>query len=97
MSIWATCIFCSNISTPGIPLNTFRHTFSRYSLTLAFRIHLRYFGIHTTWYSVRYTECPDNLFSTIHQYTKRSPGIIHPRANPWNSDMVLEVTRDGSP
>ncbi|MCG2721404.1 MAG: PIN domain-containing protein, partial [Thermodesulfovibrionales bacterium] len=46
--------------------------------------------IHTTWYSVLYTECPDNRFSTIYQYTKISPGIIHPRASPWNSDNVLE-------
>ena len=91
--IWSTWIFSSIISTPGIPLTIFGHSFFRYSLTPVFRIRLRYFGIHTTWYSVRYTECPDNLFSTIHQYTKISPGIIHPRASPWNSDRVLEGTK----
>ncbi|TNF53488.1 PilZ domain-containing protein [bacterium] len=30
----------------------------------------------------------------MHQYTKISPGIIHPRACPWNSDMVLEPTSE---
>ena len=88
--IWSTWIFCSNISTPGIPFNIFGHSLLRYSLTPVFRIFLRYFGIHTTWYSVRYTVCPDNRFSTIYQYTKISPGIIHPRASPWNSDNVLD-------
>jgi hypothetical protein len=90
--IWSTWIFCSNISTPGIPFRIFGHNLFRYSLMPEFRIRLRYFGIHTTWYSVLYTECPDNRFSTVHQYTKISPGLIHPRVNPWNSDMVLERT-----
>src|SRR5512135_924163 len=65
--IWSTWIFCSTISTPGICLSIFGHISSRYSFTPEFRIRLRYFGIHTTWYSVRYTECPDSLFSTIHK------------------------------
>ena len=29
----------------------------------------------------------------MHQYTKISPDIIHPRASPWNSDNVLEGQR----
>jgi hypothetical protein len=91
--IWSTWIFCSTISTPGMSFSTFGHICVRYSFTPGFRIRLRYFGIHTTWYSVRYTECPDSLFSMIHKFIpKYLRAGIHPRACPWNSAARIEVS-----
>ncbi len=89
--IWSTWIFCSMISTIGMSFSIFGHICVRYSFTPGFRIRLRYFGIHTTWYSVRYTECPDSLFSMIHKFIpKYLRACIHPRACPWNSAARLE-------
>ena len=82
--IWSTCMLISTVSTPGISLNIFGKSLLRYPLTPGFRILRRYFGIHTIWYSVRYTPCPDTLFSTHSKNTKISSSI-HPRACPWNS------------
>jgi len=66
--IWSTWICCSAISTPGICRSILGHIRAMYSFIPGFRMRLRYFGIHTTWYSVRYTVCPDSLFSTIHKF-----------------------------
>ena len=81
--IWSTCMLISTISTHSISLNIFGKTLLKYPLRLGFRIFRRYFVIHTTWYSVRYTPCPDTLFFSHSKITKISSSI-HPRVCPWN-------------
>ena len=53
----------SMISHPGISSIIFGIIFFKYPFTPGFRIRRRYFGIQTTWYSVRYALWPENLIS----------------------------------
>ena len=64
MWIWSMAMFFSRISQPGRLSSTCGKSFPRYPFTPGFRMRRRYFGIQTTWYSVRYTLCPENLVST---------------------------------
>ena len=58
----------------------FGKSFKTYALTPVFRMRRRYFGIHTMWYSVRYTLCPDTHVS-VHKLYPIAAALIHPRAS----------------
>ena len=51
----------------------------------------RYFGIQTTWYSVRYTLWFETRLCTHVFYLSIASAAFHPRACPGNSEMAFRI------